>query len=234
MKRPIIGITGNESQSRQLESWDNGIQRTFASKIFSDIIMESGGLPLVLPIAHGEMVKDYVATIDKLLITGGQHVLPHFYGEKKIITSDDYHEARDRFELQLVREAFHQGKPVFAICRGTQLVNVLLGGTLNQTVSNHWQDLAPTQVTQEVDFKKNSILYDIYGEKNRVNSLHMQAIKEVAPDLRVLARDTDDQTIEAVEGKSFSFLGIQWHPEFLVKSHPESKQVFQYFVNEMN
>lgn len=117
---------------------------------------------------------------------------------------------------------------------GTQLVNVLLGGTLNQTVSNHWQDLAPTQVTQEVDFKKNSILYDIYGEKNRVNSLHMQAIKEVAPDLRVLARDTDDQTIEAVEGKSFSFLGLQWHPEFLVKSHPESKQVFQYFVNEMS
>lgn len=154
MKRPIIGITGNESQSRQLESWDNGIQRTFASKIFSDIIMESGGLPLVLPIGHEEMVKDYVSTIDKLLITGGQHVSPHFYGEKKIITSDDYHEVRDRFELQLVREAFHQGKPVLAICRGTQLVNVLLGGTLNQTLSNHWQETVPTQVTQDVYFKK--------------------------------------------------------------------------------
>ncbi|KHD44015.1 gamma-glutamyl-gamma-aminobutyrate hydrolase family protein [Streptococcus hongkongensis] len=233
MKRPIIGITGNENHSKEVTAWDHGIQRTFASKVFSDTILESGGLPFVLPIAHEDMVKDYIATLDKLLITGGQHILPHFYGEKQVIASSDYHEARDLFELQLVKEAFNQGKPVLSICRGTQLVNVLLGGTLNQTVSNHWQVSAPTQVTQDVDFESNSILFDIYGEKNQVNSLHMQAIKEIASDLRILARDSDDRTIEAVEGKGFSYLGLQWHPEFLLTSKPENKQVFHYFVNEM-
>ncbi|MGK0719859.1 gamma-glutamyl-gamma-aminobutyrate hydrolase family protein [Streptococcus uberis] len=101
-KRPIIGITGNESKGK--ESWENGITRTYTSKIFSDIIMESGGLPIVLPIAHPDFVEDYVSSIDKLMLTGGQHVLPHFYGEKRSIQSDDYNEARDLYELRLVEE----------------------------------------------------------------------------------------------------------------------------------
>lgn len=79
-------------------------------------------------------VVDYVSAIDKLLLTGGQHVLPQFYGQEKLIESDDYFKERDEFELKLVHEALRQEKPILGICRGMQLFNVARGGTLKQAV----------------------------------------------------------------------------------------------------
>lgn len=232
-KRPVIGITGNVSKGKNQYSWENGITRTYSSTIFSDVVMELGGLPMMLPIANEDLVKDYVSMIDKLILTGGQHVSPHFYGEKQSIASDDYNEDRDIFESQLVIEALRQNKPVLAICRGTQLVNVVLGGTLNQSISNHWQEEAPHQAKDTIVLDKDSVLYGIYGQESRVNSLHMQSIRELAPDLKAIAWDQKDQTIEAVYSHKYRILGFQWHPELLLPSHPESKASFDYFINHM-
>ncbi|NOM01290.1 gamma-glutamyl-gamma-aminobutyrate hydrolase family protein, partial [Klebsiella pneumoniae] len=87
------------------------------------------------------VVRDYVEMIDKLILTGGQNVHPQFYGEKKTVESDDYNLVRDEFELALLKEALRQNKPIMAICRGVQLVNVAFGGTLNQEIEGHWQGL---------------------------------------------------------------------------------------------
>ena len=83
------------------------------------------------------VVHDYVEMIDKLILTGGQNVHPQFYGEEKTIDSDDYNLTRDEFELALLQEALRQNKPILAICRGVQLVNVAFGGTLNQDIEGH-------------------------------------------------------------------------------------------------
>ena len=97
-------------------------------------IRQVGGLPLVIPVGDESVVRDYVEMIDKLILTGGQNVHPQFYGEKKTIESDDYNLVRDEFELALLKEALRQNKPIMAICRGVQLVNVAFGGTLNQEI----------------------------------------------------------------------------------------------------
>lgn len=94
----------------------------------------------MIPVGDESVVRDYVEMIDKLILTGGQNVHPQFYGVKTI-DSDDYNLVRDEFELALLQEALKQNKPILAICRGVQLVNVAFGGTLNQEIEGHWQGL---------------------------------------------------------------------------------------------
>lgn len=127
LTKPIIGITGNEREMSDIP----GYYYDSVSRHISEGVKNAGGLPVILPISEAESAKAYVEMIDKLIISGGQNVLPSYYGEEKIIESDDYSLARDIFEFALVEEALKQNKPIFAICRGMQLVNVALGGTLN-------------------------------------------------------------------------------------------------------
>ncbi|WP_161941636.1 gamma-glutamyl-gamma-aminobutyrate hydrolase family protein, partial [Streptococcus suis] len=87
-----------------------------------------------------DSAKDYIDMVDKLILSGGQHVDPSLYGQEKEIDSDDYLLARDEFELALIKEALRQGKPIFAVCRGMQLLNVALGGSLEQSLEDHWQN----------------------------------------------------------------------------------------------
>ena len=111
-------------------------------------VKDAGGIPIILPIGDQEMACHYISMIDKLILTGGQNVDPKFYGEPKTIDSDDYHLQRDIFELALIKEAIKQKKPIFSVCRGTQLFNVAMGGTLYQDIEDHWQDCsASTQPT---------------------------------------------------------------------------------------
>ena len=111
--KQVIGITENESQQNDLTFLESRVKRTFASKIFSDVIIDAGGLPFVLPISDQSLVRDYVSRIDKLLITGGQNVELRYYGKAKEIISSDYHENRDQFEIALIKEAIKQKKKLF-------------------------------------------------------------------------------------------------------------------------
>ena len=230
MSKPIIGITGNE---REIPD-DHFIHMSYTATGFIEGVKEVGGIPMILPIGDEEMAKQYVSIVDKLIITGGQNVCPQFYGEEKVIDSDDYLLKRDIFELALIKEARRQNKPIFTVCRGTQLYNVALGGTLHQDIEDHWQDSSAEYTTQSMVTKNGSILHEIYGPTSEINSFHHQSIKDLAPNLKVVAHDPKDGIIEAVTSTDdIAFLGVQWHPEFLFENRPKDKNLFDYVVNEL-
>ena len=144
--RPVIGITGNERPFPD----DPDANMSYAATGFVEAVKEAGGIPLILPIGDAALAKDYISMIDKLIITGGQNVLPKFYGEEITIDSDDYLLKRDLFELALIEEARAAKKAIFTVCRGTQLYNVALGGTLYQDIEHHWQDNPGQYTSQEL------------------------------------------------------------------------------------
>lgn len=231
--KPIIGITGNETRKTDTAFLDTSVLRTFASKSLSQIVIDKGGLPLIMPIAVPDLATDYIDQIDKLIITGGQNVSPSLYGQEQTIKSTDYHLQRDLFEVALIQEAMAQGKPIFGICRGLQIINVALGGSLLQDIPNHWQAERNEERTQEIEIEPISDLAFIYSSKTKVNTFHRQAIDRLGKGLTVVARDRKDQTIEAIIGKHHPILGVQWHPELLMPSSPEDEKLFEFVLQSL-
>lgn len=228
MKPVIVGITGNEKEMPAM----SGIRFDAVSRHLSDGVKEAGGLPIIIPVGTPDLAKAYVDMVDKLILSGGQNVDPRFYGQEREIDCDDYCLERDEFELALVREAIKQKKPIFAVCRGMQLLNVALGGTLNQKVEHHWQHEF-TGTAHEVEVKPDSRVSHLVTSGSRINSIHHQSVKELAPGLVATARDPRDGTIEAFESKGgFPLLGIQWHPELLLES-ANSQSLFDYLVHTL-
>ena len=229
MAKVIVGITGNEKEMPAM----SGIKYVAIARDLSEAVKEAGGLPIVIPIGQPELAKDYIDMIDKLVLSGGQHVDPRFYGEEKEIDSDDYLLARDEFELALIREALKQGKPIFAVCRGMQLLNVALGGTLQQSIDNHWQDEVDG-TSHSLQISPHSRVSKLFQEGTSINSLHRQRIKDLAPGLVATALDPRDGTIEAYESQAgHSLLGIQWHPEFLIRKCESNRRLFRYLVHQL-
>lgn len=230
LARPIIGISGND----RIDPTD-GVLLAYTAKGYAEGVQAAGGLPFIIPVSDPSLAEAYVSQIDKLIITGGQNVMPEFYGEEKTIESDDYHIERDRFELTLISEAIAQGKPIFTVCRGTQLFNVAMGGTLHQEIENHWQDNPAEYTAHEMVVDGSPALEAIYGKSSRINSYHHQSIKSLGFHLRVCAYDPWDQTIEAIEStiEDIRYLGVQWHPEFMLQRHPRNQKLFDYIVNEL-
>lgn len=228
MKQVIVGITGNEKEIPEM----SGIRFDTVSRYLSEGVTAAGGVPVIIPVGSPALAKAYIDMIDKLILSGGQNVTPAFYGEEKTIDSDDYFLERDEFELALIKEALRQRKPIFAVCRGMQLLNVALGGTLNQNIDNHWQeDVEGT--SHEVSVVPNSRVSYLVKSGSWINSFHRQSVKELAPDLVATARDTRDGTIEAYESKKGApILGIQWHPELLL-DRTESRNLFHYLVQTL-
>ena len=229
MAKVIVGITGNEKEMPAM----SGIKYVAVAQDLSEGVKQAGGLPIVIPIGNPELAKDYVDMVDKLILSGGQHVDPRFYGQEKEIDSDDYSLARDQFELALIKEALRQKKPIFAVCRGMQLLNVALGGSLHQSIQGHWQeDVSGTSHSLEI--RPNSRVSQLFQAGTQINSLHRQSIKDLAPGLVATAHDPRDGTIEAYESQGQqSILGIQWHPEFLAKNCSHNQKLFDYLVQAL-
>ncbi|MHC5215094.1 gamma-glutamyl-gamma-aminobutyrate hydrolase family protein [Enterococcus sp. LJL128] len=240
MTKPIIGIAGN--QLIHAADVFHGNQVSYTPQGFVAGVQQTGGLPFVLPIGAPESASAYIEKIDKLLLAGGQDVSPEFYGEEPHPKLEETNKNRDKFELALISEAIKQKKPIFTVCRGTQLLNVALGGTLYQDLSQYsdWkvkhsqEPTAPEFPTHSITTEKGSILSRLLGEHYQVNSYHHQAIHTLAPDLTVTARAADG-IIEGVEGKQADsrILGVQWHPELIFHKEPKELGLFDYFVNEL-
>jgi putative glutamine amidotransferase len=195
-------------------------------------IMAHGALAFMLPtlgfdadIARRRVsVNNYVDAMDGLLLQGGADVAPSSYGQEPLNPLWGGDAVRDRYEIELLAGFLSQGKPVLGICRGLQLINVALGGSLLQDIAtlrpearHHVDADLYDQNLHEIEIEPGSRLSVIYPGtvRARVNSIHHQAIDRLGSDVVVEARSTEDGMIEAIRVRGSSFVaGVQWHPEF--------------------
>jgi len=172
-----------------------------------------------------------------LLLIGGTDVNPKLYGAAQQAETQTPDDERDVFELEILDSALQSDMPVFAICRGVQLLNVHAGGTLVQHLASLRHD-PPGDATfaHEVEIEPDTLLSCIAGAPLwRVNSYHHQAAAQVGSNLRVSARDAEDGTVEALEYPNRTFvLGVQWHPEDMICQSPEQLALFQQFAKRIH
>lgn len=225
---PLIGITGRRKKGREIPSlrgatFDLDLDLYFAS--YATAVAEAKGNPVF--ISFDSDVQSIVAKLDGLLLSGGADIEPDRYGALPDGLGE-YEPFRDDFEFRLLGEAVRQGKPILGICRGLQLINVFLGGTLYQHVPAHaFFDDDPTRRVHEVEIAEGSVLSDYYPEIIKVNSLHHQMVKELASDLQATARDLDGY-VEAVQTADRKIVAVQWHPEL----HGEYEPLFDWLIAE--
>ena len=173
--------------------------------------------------------------IDGLLIPGGEDVNPLVYGEEPVMQVKYVNRTKDLFEIALVKEMMAQGKPVFGICRGHQVINVALGGTLVQDIPtqtdskiSHLQAMEiRSELTHSAKVEPGSILHKIFGRDTiQVNTYHHQSVKTPAPGMKVTAWAPDGM-IEAMESEDGNVFSVQWHPECLYERYPEFAGLFR-------
>jgi putative glutamine amidotransferase len=183
-------------------------------------------MSLATPHQPATKVKHYVDVLDGLLLQGGEDMSPQSYGEQPINPRWSGDEVRDRYEIELFHEFVTQGKPVFGICRGHQLINVALGGTLYQDIGTQCPDKLEHRNSEkyehhfhEVRILPQTWLARIYPDvttPKRINSIHHQAVKTLGEGLVVEALGEPDGMVEAMRWEGHCFVvGVQWHPEFM-------------------
>jgi putative glutamine amidotransferase len=201
--------------------------------VYAAVTATAGGIPVLTAEACPEELAD---RMDGLLLSGGGDLAPGFFGEDARFGNLRIDEARDAFELPLARAFLERKKPVFGICRGIQLLNVLLGGTLYQDLPAELGVVhSGPSILHEITAKPDSVLGRLFGERFPVNSFHHQAIRALAGGLNATA-SSDDGVVEAVEHESLPVLGCQFHPErisCLTGEHktPDFLPLFEHFVS---
>ncbi|MFW5790549.1 MAG: gamma-glutamyl-gamma-aminobutyrate hydrolase family protein [Bacillota bacterium] len=222
MSKPVIGVTLFRREKNKSNSKYGTISCNYVKAV-----VEAGGLPLLVPIVNQPQdIKHYMGLIDGLLLSGGQDVSPEFYNERPIEELGEIDPDRDNWELKLFQEAYRQKLPVLGICRGMQLINVGLGGSLYQDIYSQLNNSLQHTSKKEETCAYHKILIEAGSQLEEilccldslfVNSYHHQAIKEIASNLKIVAR-SDEGVIEAVEAEDSDqrfLVGVQWHPEDL-------------------
>jgi gamma-glutamyl-gamma-aminobutyrate hydrolase PuuD len=204
-------------------------------------VVRAGGAPVILPcMADREAIGAAVAVADGVLLTGGGDIISLAYGEEPHLASKLRDPTRDEMELEVTRRALERELPVLGICRGVQVLNVALGGTLIQDVPSqvagavqHYSAGLDTVLLHTVAIEEDSLLARVMGTTSTaVNSWHHQAVKEVGRGLRVncRARDGVIEGLESVDGRSI--LGVQFHPEECTAAYPQFRTLFDWLVHE--
>ena len=177
-----------------------------------------------------------VTNCDGLLIPGGDDVDPRLYGQEKSALCGDQNPLRDQLDPALLKAFLPTKKPILGICRGMQMLNVHLGGTLHQDIKalqkmNHQQAKEKYSLKHDVTIQEGTLLHGILSsDRLAVNTLHHQAADHLGQGLIVTAR-SDDGIVEAIELEGHPFcLAVQWHPEMLVRQHPAQKAILAAFV----
>lgn len=204
-QKPLIGISSSRSQKT------GNIQ---LSPAYPDAIMKAGGTAVLLPVVHNRQEADaLLATLDGIVFSGGVDVDPRWYGEEPLNETVEIDMVRDYSDSLLARAALDSGKPILAICRGEQLLNVVMGGSLYQDIPSQVEGhLAHGGGARHmIHIDKGSFLHTIFGvESMEVNSYHHQAVKVPAQGVKVTAR-SEDGIVEAYEADRI--WAVQFHPE---------------------
>ena len=235
---PVIGMTMDFSPVTDKRPFGKGDDLYYQNAAYVRHLENAPCVPMLLPTLNDfDRIVKMVAAVDGILLTGGDDVLPESYGEETMNPNWRIDGPRTYFEVRLIREALHQDKPIYGICRGCQMLNVALGGNMYQDIPTqvesaieHFSPNKPHWETHKVTVSPDSLLYSILGKQRvKVNTSHHQAIKDVVADLRVAAT-ADDGIIEAVEMPNKKFvLGVQWHPE-VMDDDPLQLKILKKFV----
>ena len=231
--RPLkIGLSARLMHAPPRELGFRGKTLQYLEQSIAHWIMAHGAIALMIPTLGanagvsrlGISVRSYVRELDALVLQGGADVSPRSYGRQPMRTEWAGDIVRDRYEMELLHEFMAQGKPVLGICRGAQLINVALGGTLFQDIATqcpqairHVDPDLYDELYHEVRFEPGSRLDGLYDglERARVTSIHHQAVERLGSDLVVDARSSADGIIEAIRWRGAGYaMGLQWHPEF--------------------
>lgn len=235
--RPLIGVpTGREKSQRFF-----GLPLYIMNQTYVRTLENLGALPVLIPLQMSETtLRGIFDRLDGVLLPGGEDIDPSNYGEERHPQLGSTDHERDRTELLLARWALETGMPIFGVCRGVQVLNVVCGGSLYQDLTSQTPHLnkhdffPPTferfRISHQVAIEPDSRLARSLGSVHEVNSMHHQAIDRVGSTLRVVAI-AEDGLAEAVEVPELPFaLGVQWHPEELAKTDQHSAGLFTDFL----
>ncbi len=237
MRRPLIGITCGPHH-------DNG--RLFYGSLppYLKSVERAGGAPvLITPTDDPEVLRVIYERVDGVLIAGGGDIDPAEYGMENGGLAEEIDNKRDFTELNVTRWAADDNKPLLGICRGCQVVNVALGGTLYRDIRTEyagqngidhdlWGKFPRHHIAHTVEVKPSTKLAGVVGEStSQVNSMHHQALREVPSRLAVSATSPDG-LVEGIEiPNARFFVAVQWHPEELTEYSEPMRRLFEAFVN---
>ncbi|WP_308633943.1 gamma-glutamyl-gamma-aminobutyrate hydrolase family protein [Paenibacillus silvisoli] len=243
---PLIGITGYHVAAEE------GVGGTFRGRLgqgfgvighdYMDAVQKAGAAPIGLPACDPSACGRIVEALDGLVIAGGEDVDPQLYGAIPDLRCGIIAPERDRFELRLMEEALRQRKPILAICRGMQLLNVSFGGTLYVDIADHSANVLAHQFARAPRWYKahkvmllEGELRQLYGTDTiQVNSYHHQAVRRLGVGL-VAAAVAEDGIIEAIVHPDHpNVLALQWHPEMMAVHDDEGLLPFRWLVDQIN
>lgn len=222
-RRPLVGVSANRFVADPVRPVFKNMELHYAELNLVDAIYRAGGLPIVLPdLRESRAHEELIERLDGLVLAGGADVSPESYGRAEYDPRWPGDKIRDSYEIDLIKKADQRNKPVFGVCRGLQILNVAFGGTLYQDINTEKRDTLIhrdwdiyEQNVHDVQLEEGSWLEKIYGQKHlKVNTVHHQAIRDLAPSLKAVAF-APDGIVEAVEHNSGRWLrAVQWHPEW--------------------
>ncbi len=232
-KRPLIGVSASFFHPDPARALYKGKTLVYAEQSLLHWVMSAGAVPVLLPTGSGSLfAADMVEQIDGLVLQGGADMSPRSYGCEPIRPEWQGDALRDAYEIEILNLCMARSKPVLGVCRGTQVINVALGGSLYQDIELEHEHADKRvhrlwevydQHAHEILIEPGSWLQRWYGgdrPRARVNSVHHQGIRRLGRGLVVEARSIPDGIVEAVRldpgGEQGPWVyGVQWHPEFM-------------------
>lgn len=214
-KKPLIGIS----------SYIDGISAKL-SMTYIESVRRAGGIPVVIPLTTDTtQISEIVSVLDALIMSGGEDIDPAYFGEEPHPNLGEVVPDRDKFDVALIERVIAEGKPLLAICRGEQVLNVVLGGSLYQDIPSqlpesiqHQQNIPRDKGSHSIKIVENSLLHKLLNvDSLEVNSFHHQSVKNLGKGLKITATSSDG-VVEAIELEGKQVLGVQFHPEGFVYS----------------
>lgn len=234
--KPIIGITSTRLVSNQPPV---GMYKAVVNEDYTNAIEKSNGTPIIIPPNFSEKsLMKYLSLCDGFLFTGGKDIHPLLYGLSPINKCNNFDKEVDENTIKLMKLAIKSNKPILCICRGMQLLNVALGGTLYQDIETeietktigHNFNFIKSDEVHSISINNDATLFNYFGNELYVNSIHHQSIKTLGKDL-IVSATASDGVIEGIElPKKDHVIGVQWHPEMMLSTSNKMKCIFDEFI----